>query len=267
MTRILHVWDLSGVACTLAKFQKKLGHTADVIKRSGFDKFGIMEFYNQETVKSWYGNQFLKTAAKRAENYDVIHVHDLIKLIPMIKKKFPEKKVVLQYHGSILRNTPAEKRNESESIADAVLISTPDLKNYVNGIYLPNPVDIEHFSKKNVPKNNKALSLMTKNETEEALSEVIKSHGFSMDFEAIPREKEPIKYSQMPDFLANYEYVVDVKYINGKIVSAYSMVGLQALSVGLKVINHNLEIVEGLPAEHDPLNVTENVLKIYNNII
>ncbi len=264
MIKILHVWDLSGVACTIAKYQRKLGYTADVIKRAGFDPFGIMRFYQQRTIKTFYGGKFLKIAAKEAENYDIIHIHDLIRLVPLVKKQFPNKKIILHYHGSILRNTPKEKRKEAESKADKILLSTPDLTNYVEGIYLPNPVDTEHFSTRKIPVNNKALSLMTHNETKEILKKILKASGKSFEFEAISRQEKPVKYENMPNFLSNYEYLVDVKYINNEIVLAYSLLGLQALAVGLKVINHNLEVVKSLPEENRPEIVIKRIMSLYD---
>lgn len=33
--KILHVWDQAGVASILAKYQKKLGHDSEVIRREG----------------------------------------------------------------------------------------------------------------------------------------------------------------------------------------------------------------------------------------
>lgn len=263
MVKILHVWDLSGVACTIAKNQRKLGHDSDVIKRAGFDRFGIMDFYEQKTIKTWYGNKFLKIASKEAENYDVIHIHDLIRLVPIIRKKYPRKKIILQYHGSVLRNNSPEQRKDAEEKADKIFVSTPDLTKYVDGTYVPNPVDTDHFSHRSIPKNNKALSIMTKNETEEKLRHLLESHKISLKFEAISRQENPIKYQDMPNFLANYEYFVDLKYIQGEIVFAYSLIGLQALAVGLKVINHNFEIVEGLPQEHRPENVAKKILELY----
>ena len=52
MSRILHIWDQASVSCVLAKYQRKIGHEVSVIKRDGFDKFGIMHFYNETILKT-----------------------------------------------------------------------------------------------------------------------------------------------------------------------------------------------------------------------
>ena len=41
-------------------------------------------------------------------------------------------------------------RTESQKLADEILVSTPDLLSLLpNAKYLPNPVDLDHFSKDN----------------------------------------------------------------------------------------------------------------------
>lgn len=266
MTRILHVWDQAGVACTLAKYQRKLGHNADVIKRDGFDTFGIMDFYGEKTFKTLIGRGFLKLAMKYAENYEIIHIHDLIKLVPLIRKKYPDKTIILHYHGSLLRNTSADKRFDAESKVDKILVSTPDLTKFVDGTYLHNPVDIEHFSPRPVKENNLALSSMTLDENEQVLTKLLKSNEISLKLEAMSRKEKPVPYSNMPNSLANYEYLVDLKLVyNNNPMPAYGLLGLQALSIGLKVINHEYKITQGLPQEHYPDKVVEKLMKIYEH--
>ena len=44
--RILHIWDIGGDSYIAAKFQRILGHEVDVIKTSGFNPYGLVEFYH-----------------------------------------------------------------------------------------------------------------------------------------------------------------------------------------------------------------------------
>lgn len=264
MVSILHIWDVAGVACTLAKYQRKSGHIADVIKRHGFDKFKIMEFYQQKSIKSWYGGKFLKIAAKEAENYEVIHVHDLIKLVPLLKKKFPQKKIILHYHGSLLRKTIPEIRREAEAKADKVLVSTPDLTQFVDGTYLPNPVDTDHFFPRNIPQNNEGISLMSKEESEGIIIDFLNKNKINVKFNPLKRYNDPIFYKNMPNFLSEYEYFVDLKIVHeGKPMAYFGLTGLQALSLGLKVINFEGKIKTELPDEHKPENVIKKLTKFY----
>jgi len=149
--------------------------------------------------------------------------------------------------------------------ADKILVSTQDLEKLVDCIYLPNPVDTEHFSPRKINKNNKALCILGQTETPEIISNLLKNHDITLNYETISREKEPIFYKDMPNFVSNYEYLIDLKYINGKYIGKFlSMIGLQALSLGLEVLNYDFKIIQGLPNEHKPENVVKKLMDIYN---
>ena len=265
--KILHVWDQAGVGCILAKYQKQLGYETQIIKRAGFDKFGIFSYYKGKEFKSFIGTQFLRTAEKFAKNYDIIHIHDLFQMIPRIKKKYNNKKIVLHYHGSKLRNTPHEKRKNCEKQANLILVSTPDLTDFVNGEYLPNPVDTNLFSQRKVLHDGKALCFMTQSETSETVEKLLKSQGITLEYEIISRKERPRQYKEMPKFLSNYEYYIDLKFDElGNNRKFFSMTGLQALSLGLKVLDYNFEIVKNLPDIHKPENVVKQLEKKYHEI-
>ena len=101
--KILHVWDQAGVACILAKQHRKQGHEVRILKRAGYDPFGISQFYG-EPLLDMDGKSFLKFAVKQADGYDAVHVHSIYKIIPDLRKKYPDKKLVLHYHGSEVRD-------------------------------------------------------------------------------------------------------------------------------------------------------------------
>jgi len=48
--KILHVWDQAGVAGCMAKYQRKLGHTAHVVKIDGLDSLLIDDYYQTEKI-------------------------------------------------------------------------------------------------------------------------------------------------------------------------------------------------------------------------
>jgi len=259
------VWDQAGVGCIIAKYQSKLfGHETKVIKRKGFDGFGILSYYGGEEFRAFAGMQFLRTAEKIAENYDIIHIHDLYNLVPRIKKRYPEKGVFLHYHGTRLRETPQEKRTKYEQFAEKIFVSTPDLTEFVDSVYIPTPVDRELFSAREVEENRKALCIMTKAETPEIISELLKEHKISLRYETRSRDAKPVQYREMPELLKKYEMLMDLKVHNRSVMKAYSMTGLQALSLGLKVLNHDFKIVRGLPDIHLPENVVKTLEAQYN---
>ncbi|HLG37393.1 MAG TPA: hypothetical protein VI338_04605 [Nitrososphaera sp.] len=145
--RILHIWDQAGVACVLAKHQRKLGHKVRIMKRAGYDPYGILDFYGEPQLEV-DGKTFIKKAIGQARDYDIVHVHSLYKIIPEIRSKYAEKKLVLHYHGSEARKeTKDSVQLDAEQDSNAVIGSTTDLKPYVGNdmIYVPNPIDIDHF--------------------------------------------------------------------------------------------------------------------------
>lgn len=182
MLNILHVWDQAGVACVLAKYQRKQGCQSKVIITSNADKFGIYDFYSKnnggkdgivDVVAS--PQDFADACIRRAESADVIHVHSRAEMVPLLRKEFGvSKTIVLHYHGTDIRgvkkyNLPhrsvasdvavaaiyavrrIRKRSanlQARKLADMVLVATPDLLELApatSAAYIPNPVDIEHF--------------------------------------------------------------------------------------------------------------------------
>jgi len=232
-------------------------HQTKVIKRKGFDRFGVFSYYGGEEFRAFVGMQFLRTAEKVAKNYDIIHIHDLYELVPRIKKRYPEKDVFLHYNGTRLRETPQESRAKHEQFAKNVFVGTPDLTEFVDSVYIPNPVDRELFPACATEENGKAISLMAATETPEIISELLRKHNVSLKYETRSRDEAPIRYEEMPEFLKSYECLMDLKMINGSVSKAYSMTGLQALSLGLKVLNWDFKMVHGLPDIHLPENVVK----------
>lgn len=264
--KILHIWDQAGVACILAKHHRRMGHKVTILKRAGYDPFGISKFYN-EPLLEMDGKAFLKHALKEARDYDVIHVHTLYKIIPDLRKKYRDKKLVLHYHGSEARDKQDDPlKKEAESKADVILGATDDLGVFVDNIvYVPNPVDTEHFTPGS-SQNDRAFAIKTPRSDTQWVLAYLKSNNIDMQIEVIDREKSPISYAQIPVFLKQYNTCIDVKYIDGKLLRSMSKTGLESLACGLSVIDYELKHVGGLPEKHRPEAVANKVLGIYNTI-
>lgn len=264
--KILHIWDIGGDSYLLAKYQRKLGHQSDVIKNYGFDPYGHISFYggNEFKTRIWVG-EFYFYCLWKSRNYDLIHVHYLYKLIPLLRKFFPKKKIILHYHGSDCRYTPLAKRKKAEKMADVVLLSTPDLKEFVpEGLYVPNPIDTEHFKKK-TPISDKAFTLLPPNHTFDLIKNHLTANNIDIEFEAIDTKTSTIQYRDMPKVMSKYGLYIDLKFtINQTLINSLSNTGRQALAGGLKVLNYNLKFLQGLPLEYEPENVAKNLESIYN---
>lgn len=258
MVSVLHIWNTAGVASVIAKFQKKiLGWNTWVIMRGKYDKYGLTtygEIINTDKIR------FILKALVLARKYDIIHVHDLDRLIPVLKTIY-NKKIILHYHGSRIRGRWSE-RKKYWGKADLVLVSTPDLlENAPNDIiYLPNPVDTQLFKPMlRFRKRNTALYIYRHqlNEDIEWPKKIAEKMGW--DLTIIDREKNPIPYREMPQILNRYEYFIDRKHI-----PSLSKTALEALACGVKVVRWDEKIVSELPIEHSPKYVVFKLKELYD---
>jgi glycosyltransferase involved in cell wall biosynthesis len=262
--KILHVWDQAGVASILAKYHRRMGHDVDILKRAGYDPFGISQFYG-EPLLDLDGKSFLKHVVKQAGKYDIVHVHTIYKVIPELRKKHKGKKLVLHYHGSEIRGRQDDDslRAEAEEKSDVILGSTPDLKDYVDGIvYVPNPVDTEHF-RPDSQRSTGAFTISRSITDTQWMLDYLKKNNLDLRVEMVERSTNPIPYAQVPAFLKRYGIYIDIRYIDGILLANLSKTGLESLACGLRVLNHELKYVEGLPEEHKPEVVAARVLDIY----
>ena len=266
--RILHIWDQAGVACILAKHQRKLGHDVRIMKRAGYNPFGIFEFYGEPQLEV-DGKSFIKKAIGEARDYDIVHVHSLYKIIPEMRSKYAQKKLVLHYHGSEARKgTKDSVQLDAEQDSNAVIGSTTDLMPYVGNdmIYVPNPVDTEHF-KPTVVSRSLGANAFTFKTTGANMSWVLrylKDNNIDVKVDVLDRQETPVPYSLMPETLARYSTYIDLKYVAGALLQSSSKTALECLACGLRVLDHKLQYREKLPEEHRPERVAEQVLEIYH---
>ncbi|MEO9364304.1 MAG: hypothetical protein ABI348_10430, partial [Nitrososphaera sp.] len=116
-----------------------------MITRPNFDPLEISKFYGDCVIPS-SGKDFLLYSLLVSRHYDIIHVHSLPSYAQKIKALHPRKKVFLHLHG---KNECEGANKLRYNPSDAVIIATPDLKDYLkkggNTFYLPNMVDTDHF--------------------------------------------------------------------------------------------------------------------------
>jgi glycosyltransferase involved in cell wall biosynthesis len=296
---ILHVWDQAGVAYTLAKYQQQLqGHEAKVIMIGDHNKYGLIEFYKQYILNVAL-EEFTEKCIEKAKSADIIHIHSRIDILLKLRKKFGRsKKIILHYHGTDIRGLKKQKlphRSQisdlairsimmyrglrdkvlfrkrmhinAQRMADTVIVSTPDLLQLVaKGIYLSNPVDTDHFKPDSLLKNEQkeALTIDTEVTDIQLALDYCKMHNISLNIEVYNRIKAPIIYKDMPDFLRRYKIYVDIRYVNENILENLSKTALEALACGLKVLDYQLKYRQGLPREHDPINVISRLSTIYS---
>lgn len=301
LMRILHIWDQAGVVCVFAKYQRAQGHDSKVILLSNRDKFGIYKFYEDyvQTVKS---KEFIDICIQEANFADIIHIHSLYNLVPKLRAKFGKSKIIiLHYHGTDLRapkppknkilytaglnnlatslldraflvlfRSARQKRaiqKKAHRLADAVLVSARDLLSYAeDGIFVPLPVDTDHFKPDTLEKTNKKEALTIDNpriDMQMALNHC-KKHNIRLNIEVYDRTKYPILYEDMPLFLKKYNAYVDIRFIDGKIIDQLSTTAVQSLACGLTVLDFELKYRQGLPAEFEAKKVVSKLSDIYS---
>lgn len=294
---MLHIWDQAGVAFILAKFQQINGNESKVIRVKNADKYGIDEFYKE------YGlfvapEELVNRSIEEARRADVIHIHSLPEMVINIRNTYKESKVIiLHYHGTDIRgsednsrifnlrnilrpkNIVRKIRNrrlhiKAQRLADRVIVSTPDLIQLVKGsIFLPNPIDTNHFNKKLIKEGSNDASddiykgiLVNSEVTNVNLAiNYCKQKNINFNIDIHDRTKNPICYKDIPNFLKKYNVYIDLRFVNEKLLKNLSKTALEALACGLRVINYNLEYVDILPSEHYPINVIMMLSSIYSN--
>jgi hypothetical protein len=302
----LHIHDQAGVACILAKYQRMNDIKSKVLSSNKIDKYGILKFY-KDYVDLVDRANFVEYCISEAKNADIIHIHSVEELVIKIRKAFGNsKKIILHYHGTDIRglknknnqnvltiqNTKnraksfaAKVKNrlrliqmgyykplqtESQKLANQILVSTPDLLLLLpHAKYLPNPVDVEHFSKDNTNHNkvnNNALTIKTTSGDIQKTLLYCNENNINLKIDVLDRTKTPILYEEIPNYLKKYDVYVDIRIVNDKILENLSKTALESLACGLKVLNYKLEYVYRLPDIHNPINVTNELKNIYNKI-
>lgn len=293
--RILHVGDQAGVAGCLAKYQRGLGHIAHVVKKAGSDSRDINGFYGtiflpEQTEEreprsichsrllsaSWRKYRRLRESfkfylqvARLAKQYDVVHIHSVFfyDLFTLLNKK----NVVL-FHGSDIRREPRFSYGLLSNLKFALqrvyfrmkcrfFVSTQDLlRDLPKATWMPNPVDVDHFARTEPYRPGTAFYILNWYENGCPAKEFALLHGLKLT--TINRaENKALPYKELPAFLQTFEYFIDRKAIPSMSKSA-----LEALHLGLKVVTWDGRIIQSLPKQHHPDEVTKKWETIYREI-
>lgn len=213
--------------------------------------------------RRWYLRQIINNAV----SYDVVHLHFYPQFAPHIRSKFPRKRIIIHHHGSPLRNaTPAYRgiQKEYEKTADLVLVSTEDLLRHLDGVagtYLPNPLDTDVFyPSETPPKHEKILRIRNPHVSDAWANSTYEGLGLGLPYTVLERN---IKYHNVRNVLCRYTHYIDwTPLYDGR--HHYSMLGLQALACGLKVLGTDFKMHGGgLPPNHRPHNVVRQLNKLY----
>ena len=288
---ILHVNDQAAVSGILAKYQRLLGHNVvEVVVRYGYDGLGQKLFYGDHFVgpkrrrfkKFGFFQKPLRLISRtvsviyfyfyvmvHARLFDVVHIHSQY----LVSLWLPFKPKIIEFHGDDIRSTPTVRWWIDRAVTSCYLwlmknkvfyVSTPDMVEYLrNAVYIPNPIDTEFFTRRKKAVPNSAVYFHNWHETGYARAQQLASKNH-WDLEIVDRtiKNRPIRYKDMAEFLESKEFLIDRCAIK-----SLSKTALEALAMGLTVVDFNDCFVKGLPAQHDPLLVAATTIRIYEKEI
>ncbi len=257
--KILHIWDLAGVANITAKFMDRLyGTESYVMTRRVFDQFG-WNIYTKPLNDG--ATMFILKSLLKAREYDIIHVHALDKVVPFLKILY-RKPVVIGYYGSSMRER-WKARKKQWSRADLILYSTKDLltdETPKEAMWFPCPIDTDLFYPR--PDFHRGTAVSFEYDANDLATKYAQNFGLMLTI-----SKRNVSYLEMADFLSRYEFYIDVKRWRGKVTEAVSKAGLEAMACGRKVIRWDGQVVSGLEPEHRAENAVGRLYEIYRNLL
>lgn len=256
--KILHVWEVAGVASTLSRHLAPLGYDCKVICSDKGDPFGFTENHINHS-KPLTAVLLIAEAIK----YDLLHIHFHDELLPLLRRVYPLKPMVMHYHGSDIRG---KDRSQFHRHADAILYSTRDLRPYLPDYaeFLPNPV--ENCFCPGADSTIRDCAVHFSYGADDLAEKIAGKYGLPLVI-----VKKPIPHREMPTLLHNYTHLVEAKRkdgreIMGSVEDTGSLLSLEALASGLTVLCRDGER-RGLPQEHQASVVAERVAHIYEELM
>jgi len=283
--KILHIFNTAGVSNVLNYFINAFSEThnfkSKLITRLYYENFGFSEYYKDKIIKR-RDEIFYAYLILIAKKYDILHLNTNDKILPLLRKIFPKKKIVLSYHGTDIRGNVKTKKH-LYSHADYVSVSTKELiQDTFN--YIPNIVDFHHFNlldERKIIKNKAIFFHLGKHEIKAEKRINLLLHSYTdLKLTTVKRWEKPIKYKDMPNFLNEFEYFFDVKMVykdkpnklNGYLTpydKSYTANQFLTMHSKKKVIDKNGEITKGFTKEEilkDNLGILNKWVDIYENI-
>lgn len=268
--RVLHIFDMAGVAYVTAKSMDRLyGTKTLVFQRKVFDPYGQGDVYAENSQIVDYGAiRFSIACLLISRKYDILHIHDFDKLLPYLSRLYPKKVVVIQYHGDRIRGQWKEREHYYKN-ASAILYSVKDLESVDmphKAMLLLDPIDRDLFKPMSRDGAAPKSALTFSHAADDLATRLANQRGLNL---TILRAKIP--YVRMPETLSEFEYYIDIKRDSfGNILGkddSVSVTALQALACGLKVVKGwDNKIMTSLPEEHSPENVCRILHELYKEL-
>lgn len=265
--KVIHIWGICGIGGLLSRYMDMhYDYDSISIARKSHDVFD----HSNEKTLVWDNRAsiWLIKCVLKSRSYDIIHLHSGIQWLPYYRFFYPNKIIVLHLHGTEIRGL-WDKKDLSK--ADMLLVSTPDLLegSLDRTLYLPNPIDedvINNINSLNI-KKKKGFAFHSNRYALEIALKYAKDNELKIS--VLNRDETQLNHITFLKHIAQYEYYIDVKRdfptyrFESIILKNISLTGLEALALGLKVINWNNEIIEILPDQHKSINIAKMLNDYY----
>ncbi|MFW9975136.1 MAG: hypothetical protein ACFFDQ_07730 [Candidatus Thorarchaeota archaeon] len=233
--RVLYLWNPAGALTPVADWLVENGHEARIIMSTKFDLFGNTSISPAARMVN-SSQEYYQVIIQELLRFhpSIIHVNAHLQSLVLARVLHPMTPIVFQYHGSEVRYRKAVHREIL--LADRVLVSTPDLKQY--GEWYDRPVDSRFYDRGGRVKDT-AVMFHTSFFMEDLQAEAkqwCESRGIKLTI--LQRDKgEGVPYEEMPKYLSKFEYFLDFKGYGDP--EAYSRLAIEALACGTKVVSDN----------------------------
>lgn len=256
--RVLHIWDTAGVAGNLATYFSRNypGVKTSVLYRRKYDPFfqsrGIVEFIGGGPLR-FHLMTFIKSL-----KYNILHFHALDRWLGFYKAIFPDKLLIIHYHGSHIRGKWEERRGHWRH-ADHIIVSTPDLLEGApeRAEYIPNMMNVGQVHETRIMDS----AFHVKYGAVDLASELAEERGLGLM--VWDRDETPLRHSLFLKYLARHEFYIDIRRVDGEILRNLSLTALEALALGSKVINWEGQVIEELPEIYEATTIAERFIAIY----
>ena len=272
MKRVVHYWNICGIGGLLARYlDRDFPYESVAVDRGHANRFG----HNDERTLVWENRAmvWLARCFWHSRSFDIIHVHSGIQWLKLFRVFNPGKKIIIHLHGTKIRGRWDQE--PGVKYADQIIVSTPDLlEGSPEGTqYLPNPVDEELIAEVKGSMLHEVKKRMGFHVERYAVNEARKyALKYSLPFVRFDRDDTPLSHDRFLEKMGRYQYYIDVKrdfpghIAESQILQAHSMTGLEALALGLVVLNWEGKIRKGLPREHRSFNVASKLDEIYQGL-
>ncbi len=280
--KILHVFNTAGVSNVLNKYLNEYSYIqSKCITRLYNDSYGIARYYNDK-IFNRRNEIFLLWLIKNAHKFDIIHFHSIKELAYKFKRLFRKKPVIMSYHGTDIRyKWTYPEIVKMNNLFDFISVSTTDLlfdiqpKLNKDVHHIVNAVDTNHF-KECYPTTNKTLFLNHKKGKNNGLDLALNiAEKNKLELIVLNILKERIIYHDMPQFLSQFQNLIDVKVDKERnVITNYSLsyTALQflSLSIGRNVFKYTEKIVCS-PSRKISITrnqeIIRNWIKIYEELL